>query len=126
MIPKTLIPYFLSASIAFGTGWTANGWRLSGDVAEAEARATKINALVSRAEAALERSRADQNAKAVETQRRQSRRLADVQARLGEAQRERDAAHAQLTEVLTHATDANPLSTAVLEYLDRVRGQQGH
>lgn len=129
MIWRTLAPYALAAILAFGMGWTVNGWRLGTIVAQSRTEAAQINAIVARNEADLERSRADENAKAADRERQQAKRIVALQSDLATSQRALSAANAQLREMLTNAptTDARELGPTVLRYLDGVRAEQsGH
>jgi len=125
MILRGILPYALSALIAFGTGWTVNGWRLGTIVAQARTEAAQINAIVARNEADIERARANRNAAEALKASAQARRVTDLTASLAEAQRARDAANATLRELLNApTTDARDLGPTVLRYLDGVRREQ--
>ena len=123
----------LSAGLAASAAWEMRGWRdasLVGAAKTAQAHAEKamadIRAALANKMADLERQRADEQGKALNAAKDQSRRLLELQARLAESERARVKISTQLEEELNHAppSEAHDLGPAVLRYLERVRSEQ--
>jgi hypothetical protein len=123
----------LGASIAASTAWEVRGWRdasLMSDAKAAQARAEQsasdVRLALANSIAELERRRADEQAKALDAVKTQTRRLLELQTRLAESERDRIKISEQLKEGLTHVPfgDARDLGPAVLRSIDRVRFEQ--
>jgi hypothetical protein len=128
-----LLCVLLGAAVVGSVAWEVRGWRaasLVGSADSARAHAEKelsdLRATVTNNIAELERLRADEQTKALNAAKAQTRRLLDMQARLVESERERVRVSAKLKEELTHASssDARDLGPVVLRYLERVRAEQ--
>jgi hypothetical protein len=128
-----LFTALLGAAVAGSAAWQVRGWQtasLIGSAHVAQARAEKelsdLRATVANNVAELERLRADEQTKALNAAKAQSRTLLDLQARLAQSERERIKVSAQLNEELSHAPagDARDLGPVVLRYLERVRAEQ--
>ena len=130
-----LLCAFLGAAVVGSVAWEVRGWRVASLIegahtarAHAESELSNLRATVANNMADLERLRADEQTKALNAAKAQTRRLLDLQARLAKSDRERVQISAKLKEELTHASssDARDLSPIVLRYLERVRaGQSG-
>lgn len=123
----------LGAAIASASAWHVRGWRdsgLIGAAVTAQTRAEKelsdLMATIASHRAELERARADEQTKALNSVKAQGQRILDLQARLGASERERLVLSTKLKEELSDAPDgdARELGPAALSYLERVRTEQ--
>lgn len=128
-----LLAALLSATIAGSAAWTVRGWQAASAIGAAntaqariETELANLRAVVANNLADIERTRADEQAKALTAAKAQSQRLLDLQARLAASERERAVLSAKLREELIHAPtgDARELGPTALRYLDRVRDEQ--
>ena len=123
----------LGAAIAAASAWHVRGWRdaaLIGAAVTAQTHAEKdlsdLMATVASHRAELERARADEQTKALNSAKAQGQRILDLQAHLATSERERFVLSAKLKEELSDAPDgdARELGPAALSYLERVRTEQ--
>ena len=131
-----LLCALLGATVIGSVAWEVRGWRAASLIegahtarALAEKQLSDLRVKVANNIADLERLRADEQTKALNAAKAQTRQLFDLQARLVESERERVQVSVKLKEELTHASssDARDLGPIVLRYIERVRSEQsGH